>query len=78
MKPGVPARGPVVFCVWLVFIVRCVGSAPELLAVGETGATSVVIPAMYTFAPGSLYQLFMKGRNGRGAGEASPSVSWTA
>ena len=54
------------------------GSAPELLAVGEAGATSVVIPAMYIFTPGSLYQLFVKGRNGRGAGEASPSVSWTA
>ena len=54
------------------------GGAPELLAVGESGATSVVIPAMYTFTPGSLYQLFVKGRNGRGAGEASPSVSWTA
>ena len=54
------------------------GGAPELLAVGETGATSVVIPAMYTFAPGSLYQFFMKGRNGRGSGEAGPSVSWTA
>ncbi len=54
------------------------GGAPELLAVGETGATSVVIPAMYIFTPGSLYQLYVKGRNGRGAGEASPSVSWTA
>ncbi len=54
------------------------GGAPELLAVGESGATSVVIPAMYIFTPGSLYQLFVKGRNGRGAGEASASVSWTA
>ena len=54
------------------------GGAPELLAVGESGATSVVIPAMYIFTPGSLYQLFVKGRNGRGSGEASPSVSWTA
>lgn len=54
------------------------GGAPELLAVGEAGATSVVIPAMYTFNSGSLYQLFVKGRNGSGAGEASPSVSWTA
>lgn len=54
------------------------GGAPELLAVGETGATSVVIPAMYIFNPGSLYQLFVKGRNASGSGEASPSVSWTA
>jgi hypothetical protein len=54
------------------------GGAPELLAVGEAGATSVVIPAIYTFTSGSLYQLFVKGRNARGAGEASPSVSWTA
>lgn len=54
------------------------GGAPELLAVGETGATSVVIPAIYIFTPGSLYQLYVKGRNGRGSGEASASVSWTA
>ncbi len=54
------------------------GGAPELLAVGEAGEASVVIPAMYTFTSGSLYQLFVKGRNARGAGEASPSVSWTA
>ena len=54
------------------------GGAPELLAVGEAGATSVTIPAMYTFQSGSLYQLFVKGRNARGAGEPSPSVSWTA
>lgn len=54
------------------------GGAPELLAVGESGATSVVIPAIYIFTPGSLYQLYMKGRNGRGSSEASPSVSWTA
>ena len=54
------------------------GGAPELLAVGEAGALSVVIPAIYTFQSGSLYQLFVKGRNARGAGDPSPSVSWTA
>ena len=53
------------------------GGAPELLVVGESGATSVVIPAIYIFTPGSLYQLYMKGRNGRGSSEAGPSVSWT-
>ena len=54
------------------------GGAPELLAIGEMGAPRVTIPAMYIFTPGSLYQLFVRGRNGAGAGEASPSVSWTA
>lgn len=54
------------------------GGAPELLAVGEVGEMSVMIPAEYTFTTGEVYQLWLQGRNGRGTSEPGPKENWTA
>ncbi len=54
------------------------GGAPEQLATGEFEALEVAISADITFTPGSLYQLWVTAKNGRGQSEPSPAVSWTA
>ena len=51
---------------------------PELLAVGETGALSVQIPATITFDPGDLYQLWLQSRNSKGSSAPGPKQSWEA
>lgn len=54
------------------------GSAPERLAVGETDAAFVIIPADITFDPGKTYQLWLTARNSRGTSPASPVQTWLA
>ena len=54
------------------------GGMPELLAVGETGALSVQIPATITFDPGDLYQLWLQSRNSKGSSGPGPKQSWEA
>ena len=54
------------------------GGTPELLAVGETGALSITIPATITFDPGDLYQLWLVARNSKGTSEPGPKQSWLA
>ena len=54
------------------------GGMPELLATGETGALSVVIPANITFDPGELYDLWLQSRNSRGSSTPGPKQSWEA
>ena len=54
------------------------GGAPELLAIGERGALSVVIPAAYTFDPGDVYQLWLQSRNSRGPSTPGPKQTWPA
>ena len=54
------------------------GGAPELLAFGEPGALSVVIPAHITFDAGDLYQLWLQARNGQGTSPAGPKQAWVA
>jgi len=54
------------------------GSVPELLEIGDPGALSVIIPALYTFDPGDLYQLWLQARNAKGSSTPGPVVNWTA
>ena len=54
------------------------GGMPEQLAIGETGALFVEIPATITFDPGDLYQLWLQARNSRGSSEPGPKQNWTA
>lgn len=54
------------------------GGMPELLAIGETGALFVEIPATITFNTGDLYQLWLQSRNSRGSSEAGPKQNWVA
>lgn len=54
------------------------GGAPELVAVGETDALSVEIPAAIVFTPGDLYDLWLQARNSRGSSGPGPVESWTA
>jgi hypothetical protein len=54
------------------------GGVPELLAIGERGALSVMIPAYITFDVGDLYQLWLQARNSRGSSTPGPKQSWTA
>ena len=54
------------------------GGMPELLAVGERGALSVVIPANITFNVGDIYQLWMQTRNSRGSSGPGPKTTWEA
>jgi hypothetical protein len=50
----------------------------EQLAIGETGALFVEIPASITFDAGDLYQLWLQARNSRGSSEAGPKQNWVA
>ncbi len=54
------------------------GGMPEQLALGDSGATEVIIPATITFDPGELYQLWLVARNSRGASAPGPVQNWTA
>lgn len=54
------------------------GGMPEQLAIGETGALEVIIPATITFDAGDLYQLWLQARNSRGSSVPGPMQSWTA
>lgn len=54
------------------------GGMPEQLAVGETGALEVIIPAGITFDVGDLYQLWLVSNNSKGSSEPSPKQNWTA
>ena len=54
------------------------GGMPERLAVGETGALEVLIPATITFNPGDTYQLWLTSRNGRGTSAPGPVTTSTA
>ena len=54
------------------------GSAPELLEIGTPGALSVIIPALYVFDPGDLYQLWLQARNSKGSSGPGPVQNWTA
>ena len=54
------------------------GGMPEQLAVGETDALSIMIPATITFDPGDLYQLWLVARNSKGTSEPGPKQSWLA
>lgn len=53
------------------------GSVPELLEVGPPGSLSVTIPALYTFDPGDLYQLWLQARNSKGSSPPGPVQNWT-
>ena len=54
------------------------GGMPEQLAIGETGALFVEIPANITFDVGDLYQLWLQARNSRGSSGAGPKQNWVA
>ncbi len=54
------------------------GGMPEQLAIGETGANSVLIPVSVTWTPGALYQLWLVALNGRGPSPDGPVQNWTA
>lgn len=54
------------------------GGMPEQLAIGETNALYVEIPATITFNTGDLYQLWLQAKNSRGTSEAGPKVNWVA
>jgi hypothetical protein len=54
------------------------GGMPEQLALGDSGATEVTIPATITFDPGELYQLWLVARNSRGPSAPGPVQNWTA
>lgn len=52
------------------------GGRPEQLAIGETGALFVVVPAIITFDAGDLYQLWLQARNSRGTSVPGQKQSW--
>ena len=54
------------------------GGMPERLAIGETGAREVLIPATIVFNPGDTYQIWLTARNGRGTSTPGPIRTWTA
>lgn len=54
------------------------GGMPEQLAIGETGATEVLIPATVTFDVGDLYQLWLVASNSKGPSGPGPKQNWTA
>ena len=54
------------------------GGMPERLAIGETGAIEVLVPATVTFNPGDSYQLWLVARNSRGVSAPGPVTTWVA
>ena len=54
------------------------GGMPERLAVGETGAREVLVPATVTFDSGDTYQLWLASGNGRGTSGPGPVTTWVA
>ena len=54
------------------------GGMPEQLAIGESAALEVIIPAIITFDTGDMYQLWLQARNSRGSSAPGPKQNWTA
>ena len=54
------------------------GGAPERLVVGAFDEISLVIPAVFTFDHGKVYQLWLVAINSRGSSAPGPITDWTA